>query len=138
MECIAKRVEEKVASRLSEKFALIMDSWSAGTTHCIGLFASYSTGLGDPENTLLAFSPFIDETNFGADQHVNFINWVVTKVNRKKMVCITCIISDNCSINKKVAELLGVPMLGCASQTKPGGRASFVRSFPTLLIEFTP
>ena len=31
------------------------------------------------------------------------------------MVCITCIISDNCSTSKKVAELFGVPMLGWAS-----------------------
>ena len=39
----------------------------------------------------------------------------MTKVNRKEMVCITCIFSDNCSTNKKVAELLGLPMLGWAS-----------------------
>ena len=48
MECLARRVEEKVASRLPEKFALIMDGWSAGTTLFIGLFASNSNGLGDP------------------------------------------------------------------------------------------
>ena len=110
-----KMSRRKSRFQTSEKFALIMNGWSAGTTHFIGLFASYSNGLADPGSTLLAFSPFIDESNFGADQHVNFINWVVTKVYRKEMVCITCTTSDNCSTNKKVAELLGVPMLGCAS-----------------------
>ena len=41
MELVTKEVEKQIANLLPDQFMIIMDGWSTGSTHCVGVFASY-------------------------------------------------------------------------------------------------
>lgn len=63
---------------------------------------------------LLGFSPFDVETSFDAKAHqnhiINLLDWFTIPVTD-----LVCLIGDNCSTNKKTADLFGVPLMGCRS-----------------------
>ena len=74
MEKVTIKAEKKIADDLPEKFGIIFDGWSnMGTsTHYVAIFACYSK-MGELKRPLLAVSPLIDEENYTAQSHVNFI-----------------------------------------------------------------
>ena len=73
VEVVEKKITVKVATATT--FALVFDGWSEDSTHFIGLFIIYpgKEHTADPEIHLLAFAPLLDETNFTAENHVNFM-----------------------------------------------------------------
>ncbi len=67
-------VEKEISKILPEKFALIIDGWSCGTTHFVGIFESYpSDSLNGYDIVMLGFMPLIDETCFSAINHYELI-----------------------------------------------------------------
>ena len=114
LELLTLSVEKKISQKIESKFALVMDGWSTGSTHYLALFAVFDN-KEDRETVLLAFSPFVDETNFGAKNHADFIKWVVESVYGKNMSDVISLTGDNCSTNVAVSRILSLPLLGCAS-----------------------
>ena len=108
-------VEKKITKELPGKFALIIDGWSKGSTHFVGLFASYPWNNRNGYRTaLLTFSPLENETSFTAADHVDFIKYTLS-IYEKNLENVVALIGDNAEVNKSMAKLLGIPLIGCAS-----------------------
>jgi hypothetical protein len=104
--------------------ALVFDGWSEASRHFISIIIVFPSlpckdqqGNDDatnPDLHLLAFAPLLDETNFSAENHANFIKvtleWFF--LSRERLFCL---IGDNCTTKKATANQLGVPLLGCRS-----------------------
>jgi hypothetical protein len=63
---------------------------------------------------LLAIAPLLDETTFTAETHIDFISATLESYKRS-FEDIEAIVADNCPLNIKIANILKVPMVGCAS-----------------------
>ncbi len=117
---IVAGVEKKITvlAQAAPVFSLIFYGWSEDSTHFIGLFISFhdsnSSVNSSPHLYLLSFAPLLDGTSFTAENHAEFIRsslkWYQLPIER-----LVCLIGDNCSTNKRTAELLNVPLLGCRS-----------------------
>lgn len=109
------RVEQKIAKLLPSKFAIVFDGWSAGDTHYIACYASYpSESKNGFTTSLLGFSPLDEELGQSAAHHRSYIEFVLELFD-KQLENIVAIIGDNCSCNKALADILGCPLIGCAS-----------------------
>lgn len=113
---LASYVEKKIVTQeLPNKFGLVYDGWTNKSTHFIALFAIYKCqNTKETKQVLLAFSPMFVETDFSAENHEAFINDTLDSYGKSldNVLFYTC---DNCSTNKKTANLSHVPMIGCAS-----------------------
>ena len=114
MELVTKEVENKVSGELPHRFALIIDSWSKGSNHFTAVFASYCVNKDEPQSALLSFSPLLTETSFTAKDYYDYIEFVLNTYN-KNFENIVCITGDNAEVNRALADLCGVPLIGCAS-----------------------
>jgi hypothetical protein len=113
-------VEKQITSLVdtAPAYALIFDGWSEDSTHFIGLFVAFHVAdcvsASSPHLYLLAFAPLSDGTSFTAEKHAEFIRsnlqWYNLSISK-----LACLIGDNCSTNKRTAEILGIPLLGCRS-----------------------
>lgn len=54
-----------------------------------------------------------DETHFGAVAHVEHLKAVLAMYG-KSLDNVSFLVGDNCSVNKKFAKLLKIPLVGCA------------------------
>ena len=113
MEKLTKCVENEIAKELTDKFSLIIDGWTSGSTHFVGLFASYPSQRGY-STVLLAFSPLQSEISFTAQDHFEFIEYVLG-IYGMSVDILVAISGDNAEINKCLANPLNVPLIGCSS-----------------------
>ena len=74
LQLLIKEVEKKTELELPEKFGLILDGWSenGSRTHYVDNFDLYQS-KGQPETPLSAFCPLLDETDFSAKSHMDFL-----------------------------------------------------------------
>jgi hypothetical protein len=93
---------------------LLFDGWTAGTVHYIAFFPSYVNNAGIQKEHLLALAPLITEEELGAQQHGEFIEATLALYS-KTLSNIVVLIADNCNTNRKIANNLAIPLLGCAS-----------------------
>lgn len=115
MEKLVREVEQKISDDLPNIFSLVIDGWTKRSTHFIGLFASYPCNNQNGYCTvLLAFSPMVSETSFTASDHVEFIEYVLSVYN-KNLENVVAITGDNAEVNKSIANLCKMPLIGCAS-----------------------
>ena len=106
---------KKISHDLSDKFVLVIDGWTHGSTHFIGLFASYKDNNKNGYHTaLLGLSPMMSETFFTAADHIELIQYVLNVFN-KSLTNVVVIIGDDAEVNKSRANLWGIPLIGCAS-----------------------
>jgi len=115
MNLLAEKVEKKLAEILPSKFALIFDGWTAGDTHYVALYASFSSNndLGF-STALLSFAPLDTETSQSAKAHQKYIEYVLNLYG-KSMSNVAAIVGDNCNTNRALAKLCMVGFVGCAS-----------------------
>jgi len=113
---LTKVVETKLKDSLPEKLALVFDGWSSGSTHYVGVFASFSSSASKVgyETRLLAFSPFEDESHLDTVKHVSYLTGVL-EIFGKSWANVSCLIGDNCNTNKAIANYVELPFVGCAS-----------------------
>lgn len=115
---VEHEVKEIIIKLLTKQpnVALVFDGWSANSIHFIGLFVSYPGPEpgSSPKIHLLRFAPLLDSTSFTAVAHKEFIQEACDyyKIPLSKVVCL---IGDNCSTNKALANLLKKPLVGCRS-----------------------
>ena len=102
-------VERKVSSLLPNKFGIVLDGWSEGTTHYIALFACCSTQM-----FLLSIAPPLDEEHFDSASHVAFIKDVLSFFG-KSLDNVSFVVGDNAPVNLRISDLIGIPFIGCAS-----------------------
>jgi hypothetical protein len=95
---------------LPSQFGLMFDGWTDSNIHYIAIYAV----VPEFQPVLLSFSPFPDEENLSASSYNDA--WDETlKLYGKDSSHIMFIISDNCNVNIKAANIYGVPFIGCAS-----------------------
>ena len=85
------------------------------STHYAAIYACFpaKNELGY-QYCLLGFGPYEDETKLGTAELHEYISFTLS-VYDKSWSNVTCLIGDNCSVNKAVANLVGCPFVGCAS-----------------------
>ena len=118
---ICRTVNSKSGNNDSKRVArfiwLVLDGWTHGQTHYVGLFAVYPYPA-NPEQAaapLLSFSPLLIEQDFTASSYYDFIKTNLETVYLCKIDKINFSVADNCAMNKSLSDLLGVPLFGCAS-----------------------
>ena len=93
----------------------MIDGWTKNSTHFVGVFASYSAANSQGyDSALLSFSPLFSETSFTANDHYQFLEWLLS-VSGKTMSDVIAIIGDNAEVNKALSNLCEKPLIGCAS-----------------------
>ena len=115
MEIVTKEVEVLIKTKLPNRFVPVIDDWSKSSIHFVGVFASYSceNNLGY-ESALLSFSPLLTETSFNARDHYEYLERALG-LYIKKFENVVCICGDNAEVNKAIANLSNLPLLGCNS-----------------------
>ena len=77
--------------------------------------AVFCVGPGIPDSKiLLGFSPFEQRGDLSAAQHVNYLLSVLEEYNLK-IDSVGYLVGDNCNVNRKTADDLGIPLIGCHS-----------------------
>ena len=112
---IVQHVKKQLKSEMPEKIAIIMDGWSHLGTHFFAVHGLYENKNGETSTPLLALSPFLDETDLSAESHVSFIEEIFHKISEKSKSSILFVVGDNEPKNKKIAKILKIPLIGCAS-----------------------
>ncbi|KAH9108067.1 hypothetical protein AeMF1_016685 [Aphanomyces euteiches] len=115
MEKLSDGVEKKISDLLPDKFAIVFDGWSLGSTHYVAVFVSFpsSDSIGY-QKYLLSFAPINEEVSLNAMSHKKYLEFVLD-VFGKTLSNIVVLIGDNCSTNRALSRLLGIPLVGCAS-----------------------
>ncbi|CAI9729023.1 XP_014786661.1PREDICTED: uncharacterized protein LOC106880990 [Octopus vulgaris] len=115
MEKLNQELDKKISEELPSKVSLVIDGWTKGSKYLIGLFASYSCNYQNDYCTVsLVFSPMVSETSFTASDYVEFIEYVLSVYN-KNSENVVAITGDNTGVNKSIANLCRIPLIGCAS-----------------------
>ncbi|RHY18350.1 hypothetical protein DYB32_010395 [Aphanomyces invadans] len=134
MHLLRASVVEDIKKELPDKFGVVLDGWTHMSEHFIALFAVYVKN-DERKEVLLAMTPLIKDTSLAdaqgvdelqegpetdevvshtAKKHVQWIGKQLSKFKRMSS-CISFVVADNCSVNKKMATDMEVPLLGCAS-----------------------
>ena len=100
MDLLTTKVEEKVAAMLLNKLAINFDGWPAGVKHCVAVYCTYPSKSSEDsfDQLLLVFSPMETESNQSADNHIEYLEWVL-KVFGKSLANVVALSDDNCSTN---------------------------------------
>lgn len=118
VEKLTKHVEGKIKKLLFDSFGLVFDGWESGSTHYVGLLATFPSKSKIYESkldgVLLSFSPLLNEDSLDTEKHVEFIEYHrgIYKKTKDNVVCLS---GDNCSVNKLIAMMIDKPLVGCAS-----------------------
>ncbi|GMF47584.1 unnamed protein product [Phytophthora fragariaefolia] len=122
MHKVTRAVEQKISTEMPEAFGLIFDGWTHDSEHFIAVFACYKINRM-PYRPLIAMAPVLEPPDPDADDSVithkaeahrdAFV--LILAVFGKSQYQILFLVSDNCPLNKKLARLLNVPLMGCAS-----------------------
>ena len=99
-------MEKRIQSALPEKFALVIDRWTKNSTHFVGVFASNPAANNQGyDSALLCFSPLFSDTCFTANDHYQFLEWLLS-VYWKTTSDVIAIIGDNAEVNKGIIQLV--------------------------------
>jgi hypothetical protein len=112
---VAQELDVTIKNSLPDKFGLVIDGWSEKSVKYFSLFAEFP----DPktlnkESVMLSISPLFDETNSTA---ANQASWVHDKLEEygKAIGNVLYLVGDNENTNPALANILGVPFVGCDS-----------------------
>ena len=108
-----------IAGKLSHNVAIVFDGWTVGAIHYIGISASYTTVIGGEEttmHTLLSMRPLLvgEVAGMTARDHLVHLSQVM-RLYGKTEDNVMCLIGDNCSVNRSLANLMKVPLVGCGA-----------------------
>lgn len=108
-------VEKFIGEEMPKSFGLVIDGWTHGTEHFIAVSACYESSNG-PRFPLLSMAPIIDEPDdaLNTDGHAagiaRFLQFFGPCLDDVRVL-----VGDNCAVNKRLSNLMGVPLVGCAS-----------------------
>ena len=112
---LTKHVEAEIQKTLPDKFALVMDGWTAtNSSYFVALFATFPSKdveIGY-ETVLLTFSPLLIERR-SREEHQELIKYALDLYG-KSAENVVAITADNCKLNQCIADHIDIPMVGCA------------------------
>lgn len=121
-------VKREISKCLPDLFCICFDGWTENNTHFLGIFAFFNDQNNVPGRVLLGFTTLIDETNWSAQNQADTILLVLEDYN-KSIHNVVCLIGDNCNVNKKIADLFWLPLIGCASHKLNLAIQSYLKDF---------
>ena len=126
---LSDAVEAKISEMASSAptFSILFDGWSQDSFHFIGIFVTWPKENGFAIH-LLAMTPLLDETSLTASNHKALILATLHRYNLRRSR-LFCLIGDNCSTNKALADFLGVPLLGCRSHRLNLAVEAYLKNF---------
>lgn len=108
-------VEKKIREVLPNRLAITFDGWGSGDTHYNAVFATFpSQNDFGYDIFLLACSPMENEESLNADEHFEFLSFVLS-VFGKSMDNVVAVTGDNCNTNKFMVRRTGPTFVGCHS-----------------------
>jgi hypothetical protein len=133
MVLLGELMVDKLKNELKNRIiGLLFDGWSEDGNHFVGVFACYEGSCDKAILRLLAVAPLLDETDFGAASHIEFLRFTLSHYDLT-LDTISFIVADNCNCNKSIAELLKKPMIGCASHRLNLGVKNYYAEHEALL-----
>jgi hypothetical protein len=89
----------------------VIDGWTHKSEHYFAVFAAFRK-----ETVLLAFAPLVNDgrADHTPKSHIEFLQTTLGYFN-KTLLDVVYMVGDNCSVDKRLAEDSGFPMIGCAS-----------------------
>ena len=134
---LVELVEQSIGKELAgTKGALMFDGWTCNRVNYVALYASYCKTVAvyrfrnlTPQLVLqlnlLALAPLAhvgdnedadeDATLFDADSHVSFFQKTMKYYDQNLEDWCICFITDNATVNKKIARITKKPLVGCLS-----------------------
>ncbi|ETK82371.1 hypothetical protein F441_12480 [Phytophthora nicotianae CJ01A1] len=115
MESVVKAVQKSIGEGMPKSFGLVIDGCTQATEHFLAVYACYESSDG-PRFQLLSMAPIIDEPDdaLNADGHAAAIARFLPFFGRS-LDDVRFLVGDNCAVNKRLANLMGVPLVGCAN-----------------------
>ncbi|EGZ20189.1 hypothetical protein PHYSODRAFT_245860 [Phytophthora sojae] len=115
MDGVVVAVERSIASELPARFGIMLDGWTHASEHYIAVFACYEVN-GCPKTTLLSMAPLLDalDDDLSAQGHLEFLTMLPRDYGVQLAQC-RFLVADNCAVNRRLATLMSVPLVGCAS-----------------------
>ncbi|ETI50573.1 hypothetical protein F443_05899 [Phytophthora nicotianae P1569] len=115
MEIVTKAVERSINDELLERFGAILDRWTHCSNHYLAVQACYDKD-GVRHCLLLYMVPIIN----GPDDRLNAENYMCALASflpffGKDVSNVIFLVGDNCAVNRRLARLMGVPLVGCVS-----------------------
>ncbi|EGZ10352.1 hypothetical protein PHYSODRAFT_520761 [Phytophthora sojae] len=116
MDGVVVAVERSIASELPARFGIMLDGWTHASEHYIAVFACYEVN-GCPKTTLLSMAPLLDALgdDLSAQGHLEFLATMLPRDYGVQLMQCRFLVADNCAVNRRLATLMSVPLVGCAS-----------------------
>ncbi|KAG3013890.1 hypothetical protein PC120_g13026 [Phytophthora cactorum] len=116
MEGVVLAVERSITSEMPDIFGLILDEWTHLFEHYLAVFACYEVN-GKVKTPLLCMAPLLNEPDddLSVVTHMEFLANMLPRDFGKQLQQCVFIVGDNCSVNRRLATLVNVPLVGCAS-----------------------
>ncbi|ETP39716.1 hypothetical protein F442_12840 [Phytophthora nicotianae P10297] len=101
---------------MPDQFGLILDGWTHMSEHYLGVFACYEVGR-KVKTPLICMAPLMNEIDddLSALAHREFLADMLPRDFGKQIDQCLFVVGGNCSVNQRLASLIGVPLIGCAS-----------------------
>jgi hypothetical protein len=128
----AAEVERKISNVIPDSFAIVYDAWTTRSQHFVGTFVTFDTKCILIGFTLMDMDEDDDEPSFDAFKFMQVISGQLAFYS-KDWTNVVCVIGDNCSVNKKLADLVKKPMIGCHSHRFNIGVNAFLAPYEGLL-----
>ncbi|ETP36191.1 hypothetical protein F442_15797, partial [Phytophthora nicotianae P10297] len=115
MESVTKAVERSIGGELPERFGAILDGWTHGSEHYLAVHACYDKD-GVRHCPLLSMASIINgpDDRLNAESHISALASFLPFFG-KDLSNVIFLVGDNCAVNRRLARLMGVPLVGCAS-----------------------
>ncbi|EGZ26480.1 hypothetical protein PHYSODRAFT_258511 [Phytophthora sojae] len=116
MDGVVVSVERSIASELPARFGIMLDGWTHASKHYVAVFACYEVN-GCPKTTLLSIAPLLDalDDDLSAQGHLEFLATMLPRDYGVQLAQCRFLVADNCAVNRRLATLMSVPLVGCAS-----------------------
>ncbi|KUF98775.1 Prolyl endopeptidase [Phytophthora nicotianae] len=113
MESVTKKkmVERSIGDKLPKRFGANLDGWTHGGEHYLAVHACYDKDVVCP-CPLLSMASIINGSDdwLNAESHMSFLPFFGMDLSN-----VIFLVGDNCAVNRRLAKLMGVPLVGCAN-----------------------
>ncbi|OWY91008.1 hypothetical protein PHMEG_00040587, partial [Phytophthora megakarya] len=116
MDGVMLAVERSIASELPARFGIMLDGWTHASEHYVAVFACYKVN-NCAKTTLLSMTPLLDslEDDLSAQRHLDFLATMLPRDYGVQLGQCRFLVDDKCAVNQRLATLIEVLLVGCAS-----------------------
>ncbi|KAF1787148.1 Ribonuclease H-like domain [Phytophthora cactorum] len=134
--CVVQHVKPIMRSELSDHFGLKLDGWLHNSEHYLAVFVCYELD-GQPRCQLLAMAHLVQAPgqDLSAQGHVDFLRDMLSQDYGKTCENFPYLVGDNCATNRRLATLMGVPLVVCASHRLNLATQSLLENFTDKLAQ---